>query len=541
MITKDTGTIEIENSELDEKLFNFRPVFFVAVSLCFGIVFAYFYITEKVSLWWACLFLPILLSPFLFANTPKKRKRTAISMLALACAILLGFFSLFIQTVNYREQKQVQGQAQVIGQVVEKNKQGYGAWFTLNGVSIDDEKVKGKLVAYLPASFYQKVRLGDWVILQAETENLGENASVYQMENNVRYLAMSEKLIVSGYSFDLFLCIRERMSMSAYNGLSETNAGVALALLLGDTSGIEYGLLENVRFGGVAHVFAVSGLHIGSLFGFCLLAFSKTKLKNLSKWKRFVLVSVILLFYGGICGFSSSVIRAIITCLTAYASVLIGVGYESLETLGFACVIVLLLSPISLFSVGFQLSFLACLGIVLFSRRMQNRLEKLFHVQTDYTQRIPLGVKQRVGKSAIGVVCISLSAQIATSPVLYLQFGYLSGWSILLNFIFTPLISACFSLLLIAVAIACVFPTAIIGVLLYPFETILSALLLVFQLVDFSGFCLQNFALPITALLCYYAGLAFCTDKWNMPVLKKSGIITGCMLSCVFLCIVASL
>ena len=67
MITKDTGTIEIENSELDEKLFNFRPVFFVAVSLCFGIVFAYFYITEKVSLWWACLFLPILLSPFLFA------------------------------------------------------------------------------------------------------------------------------------------------------------------------------------------------------------------------------------------------------------------------------------------------------------------------------------------------------------------------------------------------------------------------------------------------------------------------------------------
>lgn len=541
MERENTEIMETENINSDEKLFNFRPVFFVAVFLCVGIVFSYFTIKESVSFWWAVLFLPILLTPFIFANTPKKRKRTFFAVLALACALCIGIFSLCIQSQTYLNQKQVQGEAQIVGQVIEKEKTDYGASFTLQSVSIDNERVNGKLVAYLPADFYKNTRLGDWVILRAETENKGQNASVYDMENDVRYEAHGKEMTVTEHSFHLFLCIRERMCNIAYNGTSETNAGVMLALLLGDTSGIDNGLLENVRAGGIAHVFAVSGLHIGALFGFCLLVFSNQRLKKLSKLTRFLFVAAILLFYGGICGFSPSVIRAILTCLTAYAASLIGVGYESLETLGFACAAVLLLSPVSLFTVGFQLSFLAVLGIVLFARRIQRGMEKVLRVENDYKNRVPLTVGKRIVKSGIGIVSVSMSAQITTAPVLYLAFGYLSGWSLLLNFLFTPLISVCFSFLLLGMALACILPIGIAGIILYPFEILLSLLLLTFQVVDFSAFCLQGFVVPFGATVCYYLGILFLTDKWNMRKKQSFALAVVCVLSCAFLCTIASL
>jgi competence protein ComEC len=446
-------------------------------------------------------------------------------------AFSIGFGGLLLQVKNYQRQTAVQGETLVIGRVVEKVRSGYYFSITIDSVSFESERVKGKLVAYLPLSFEEKLCLGDRVIFRSEIENVGKNGSVYEIENGVCYYAESKNILAAEHTFDLFLFLRERMEKVVYSGMDETSASVSYAVLTGNTSGIDNGLLQNVRYGGIAHIFAVSGLHIGALFAFCLFFFTKTRLKMLPKILRFLLVASLLLFYGGICGFSSSVIRAIVMCLIGYAAALIVIGKDGLETLGFAAIVVLSISPISLFLVGFQLSFAACLGILLFARPMQTALDRLFCVQEDYLQRKVTTVKKRVVSTGLGVFCVSFAAQITTFPILINAFGYFSGWSFLLNFLFTPLIGAGFSFLLLFVAVSCFLPLGAIGAVLYIPSVLWSALLLTFELVDFSTFCLQGFTLSFGAIVCYYLGVLFCTDKWNMRALQKWSLACVCLVA----------
>ena len=114
------------------------------------------------------------------------------------------------------------------------------------------------------------------------------------------------------------------------------------------------------------------------------------------------------------------------------------------------------------------------------------------------------------------IISTSLAAQVLTSPVLLYYFGYLSGWGLLLNFVFVPLIGAVFAFLLLAVAIACILPTIFAFVLLYIPNIIWSCLLLVFQTLDFSSFALRGIQISVVAMLPYVFACLFLSDKWNI-------------------------
>ena len=128
---------------------------------------------------------------------------------------------------------------------------------------------------------------------------------------------------------------------------------------------------------------------------------------------------------------------------------------------------------------------------------------------------------EEVQRACISFLAVTLSAQITTTPLAVNAFGYLSIWSLALNCLFVPLISATFSLLLALVVVACLLPLAISAVVLYLPSTVLSALLLVFQVVEFSALSLESVVIPSGALVCYYGGLTFITDKWNTPRVFK--------------------
>ena len=143
-----------------------------------------------------------------------------------------------------------------------------------------------KLIAYLPTTYCENVELSDVVTLRG---NLQTNVAFYDeygyrdyaVNENIKYkLTEVEACKIVGERFNLFAAIRERVSKVLYRGMDDEPAAVCLAVLTGNTSGIESGLLENIRYGGIAHIFAVSGLHIGSLFAACLFLFSKTRSIN---------------------------------------------------------------------------------------------------------------------------------------------------------------------------------------------------------------------------------------------------------------------
>jgi predicted membrane metal-binding protein len=137
-------------------------------------------------------------------------------------------------------------------------------------------------------------------------------------------------------------------------------------------------------------------------------------------------------------------------------------------------------------------------------------------------------VQGKIRQAVIGFLATTVAAQIATAPVLLYSFGYLSVWSLLLNCIFVPFISAVFSLLLIFVMVACVLPIGASVVVLYLPNVVWSAVLLVFESVDFSALSISGVTVSVAACVCYYGGLTFVTDKWNLTKKWKNAYAMLC-------------
>ena len=433
------------------------------------------------------------------------------------------------------------GEGYVIGRVVEKREYGTSIGLVLTDVIIGEERVNGKLVAYLDASYAENIGLSEEIILQGKTEPYawknGEFVfSANALGDNLRYRMSAKSATVVGHSFDLFLFIRARALSAIEQGMDTTPAAVTKAVLFGDTYGIEADLYDNIRMGGIAHIFAVSGLHVGALFGFCLLLMRKTPLKHTANPLRFLTVAALLFIYAGVCGFSASVVRAMVICLISYLGRLLWVKTDFLQSLGAAAIIILLFTPSALFEVGFQLSFAACLGLALLTKpigqvcdhgyKLYRKIvpikrteEQLAILSTGDT--LPPTIGERVYRTAASFFSATTAAQIATAPLLLHYFGYLSGWATLLNCLFVPLISALFSALLVFVVLASILPAICASVVLFLPNAVWSALLLLFQAVDFSSFALSGLMLSAGACVCYYAACVFSTDKWNLDTKLK--------------------
>lgn len=525
-----------EKKGTKDKLFNFRPVFFLAIAFCLGIVFCYFHLYYGVSLWWLLGLLPIVGAPFLFCVCKRDFIMRGLAIGALLLSFGLGAVSFSSQMQDYADCPNVNGEYYVTGTVTGKMDYGYHTRLVLEDVYVDGVCLKSTLNATLPATFYDKVALGDEVLLFGKLQTEIDPFNDYGFRanaigDNLRYTLQGENCTVTGRTTDLFLLVHSRMQAVVYAGMDETPAAVTMAVLTGDTAAIDADLLENVRYGGIAHIFAVSGLHMGALYAFCLLLINKSALRKTPKIVQFILVAALLLFYAGVCGFSASVTRALVLCLVAYATKLIGSSADFLEIIGLAAIVILFGCPSSLFEVGFQLSFAACLGIAFLEKgigqvcvEVGKGLRKIFPRRLSDSQKkmlaegdtLSLSVEGRIARSLASAFSVSLAAQIATTPILLGSFGYISGWSLLLNVLFVPLISAAFGFLLLFVAIACVLPLACSGFVLYLPNLLWSSALLLFEVADFSTFVLTAKAVPAAAYVAYFGGCTFLSDKWNV-------------------------
>ena len=512
-----------ENTDGEGRLFNFRPCLFAAFFLCFGIVFAYLHIGYGLSAWWSLSLLPVLILPYFLL----RKKSAIVAGVGLTLAFFVGFVcyagraSSFTATKFYNVED-----ATVYGRVTEISLYDGYSQLILDDVKLDGKSENGKLVAYLPATFAKNARCSDWVFLQGDLltqiDLFGKNAvRAETFAADIRFRLDTDKdVYVSGHNFEPFAYIREVLQDRLRAGVTEEGGTVAFALLTGDTSGIEDGLLENMRVGGIAHIFAVSGLHIGTLFGVCVFLLSKWQRLNGNKGLKFVLTAAALLFYGGVCGYSESVVRAIVTCLVGYAFRLIGVKGDMLESLGLAAVLLLVINPVSLFCVGFQLSFAACLGIATLAKPLQVWLERAYRNtvlrnRPFETADYPVGYTRDGRGKVFAFLSVTVSAQAATAPILLNSFGYLSAWGLLLNGVFVPLVGGLFSLTLAFVAISCLLPAALSGVALWIPNVVWTVLLLVFEAVEFSVL-FEGWRLNFATILSYYVLLLLCSDKLNL-------------------------
>ena len=508
------------------RILHFRPALFFAVFLSLGILFAYLFSVENISRWWLlAVAIPVLTAVLLSKDKFAACKR----VLFVGIAFLWGTVSFGLQISAYTDCPNFDGEYAVAGRVWQKERGELQDEIVLTDISVNGKSYRGKMTVYLPRATADALAYADEVECVARVKTTADLVGTYvfraeTVADGVRFRAQDVRdWKVTGNRFSIGDFLRQTVTETVRENMDETPAAVTLALLLGDTSGIEQGLLENVRKGGIAHVFAVSGLHVGALFAVCLGLVERTKLKLLPKWARFTMLSVTLTLYGSVCGFSASIIRAVVMCLVFYAHRLVGWKADRLETLGFAAIAVLVCFPCLLFATGFQLSFLSCLGIVLLSRRISDGVFALCNLFDRKEKPVkdplkadvpPPTLGEKVKTAVVGTVSVTLSAGLATAPTLLYSFGYVSLAGVFLNLLFVPLVSVLFGSFAALVLLSCMFST-LAGVLLYVPNVVVSTFLLPFETLTFVG-SLSGFTFGTETAIAYFCALFACSDKLHL-------------------------
>jgi competence protein ComEC len=198
---------------------------------------------------------------------------------------------------------------------------------------------------------------------------------------------------------------------------TQSSYGLVKAMVLARREDLGADLLNAYIQAGAVHVLAVSGLHVGILFW--LLSLMLNGLRK-STWGRFgymTLILVFLTFYALITGLSPSVVRASLMCVMFALSQTFSRRHDGVNTLAVSAFIILIFDPMALFSVGFQLSYAAVLGILLFYPLVREAA----------TSRVP------AVHWLIQITLVSLSAQVFTFPLSIYYFHQFPAYFWLVN------------------------------------------------------------------------------------------------------------
>lgn len=444
---------------------NFRLFFFCAAGIGFG-AFLYSSIRFK---WIAPsqFLLPVLL--LLLAVFPFSKKRLLALFLCFFVFAGLGVGLFHLYTERYLSGPK-EGSYTVEGTVVSVTVYDGYSEVVLSRLQFGGGRTAGKLVTTLSS---EEIRPADKLSLFGKVQrNELPPADTVNFVENVRFTMSAKTYTAEGTSADPFL----RLNAAIYNVLHEEMerepADVGYALLTGNSGSVDGGILTAVRAGGIAHIFAVSGLHIGILYGVSLLIF------RFCKRYSFLPASCLTFAYCAVCGFTVSSVRAAVMCLVLGTTRFFGKKYDLLHSLSFAAVFALLVNPADWLSVGFRLSFSAVLGLALFAGSFSRGLMKV---------KLPRVIAQ--------TIAASLSVQILTFPILYETFGFYSLWGLLLNPILIPFLPVLFLPLLLCTMLSLIIPPAASFFCMFP-EGMLSLFLLLLSVFDFSA-VLTGFSLGV--------------------------------------------
>lgn len=209
------------------------------------------------------------------------------------------------------------------------------------------------------------------------------------------------------------------------HGLDGDELAVASALMLGYKADLDKDLVRAYSSAGATHVLAVSGLHVGIVFlllNSLLLFFERIKYGRII---RALLLIVVIWGYAFLTGLSPSVMRA--ATMFSFIIVAGATGRRSniYNTLAASAIFLLCLNPYLVMEVGFQLSYLAVIGIVL----LQPPIYQLWEPRWGWLDKI------------WAISAVSIAAQIATSPLGLLYFHQFPNYFLVSNLLVIPLAS----------------------------------------------------------------------------------------------------
>ena len=222
----------------------------------------------------------------------------------------------------------------------------------------------------------------------------------------------------SGTVTDVFKQFREYLASILATHLEGSDLSIAQALILGDKSLLSKENRNSFSNAGAMHVLAVSGLHVGIVLYLLIFVFKQFP-RYISRNNASLFALLIIWIYAGITGFSPSVLRASFMFSMLVLGQLLGRRSDGLNILFFSAFVLLVLNPLLIYNIGFQLSYLAMIGIFTLYRPIADA----FWIKNKLLRKIWEG-------TAIGI-----AAQLVTVPLSLYYFHQFPNYFALSNLI----------------------------------------------------------------------------------------------------------
>lgn len=320
--------------------------------------------------------------------------------------------------------------------------------YVVNIISVDNKNTTGKSLFSIPVdSTLMNVQVDDEFLVYAKPDSIRPSLNPHQFDykNYLEKQGIQHQIKVdpsfiikriSGQKtlFGLASNFREDIiSKLKQKNFGKEELGVIQALVLGKRDDISEAIYNNYKNAGAVHILAVSGLHVGIVL--FLLEFLLLPLERLPKGKTLKLITVVLLLWGYafVAGLSPSIVRAVtMFSFVAYAMYL-NRPTNSFNIVALSMLFILLVKPLFVFQVGFQMSYAAVFAIIW----IYPKLQKFWFPQNIIVRKIWQLLSVSVA-AQLGVLPISLfyfhqfPALFFISNVLIIPFlGLILGFGIL--------------------------------------------------------------------------------------------------------------
>lgn len=249
---------------------------------------------------------------------------------------------------------------------------------------------------------------------------------VYASDMKAKQISVSSIPVLHRLRLHMLTFRQRLLHLFSRGDVSGGNLAVISALTLGDKTMIDRHVRTVYSVSGASHILALSGLHIAIIYTLLMLLLDGRRLFRLRIAARLLAIATVW-WYVMIVGLPVSAVRSAL--MLSVCSVVAVANRESLslDHLALAAFVVVAVSPMSVFDVGFQMSFIAVASILLFVPQMERLL-----FRSPIWQRQPM-------RWVSGMVTVSLAAQLGVSPLTAYYFGRFSCYFLLTNFIAIPM------------------------------------------------------------------------------------------------------
>ncbi|RKD23976.1 DNA internalization-related competence protein ComEC/Rec2 [Ammoniphilus oxalaticus] len=212
--------------------------------------------------------------------------------------------------------------------------------------------------------------------------------------------------------------LQQRIAQVVEDVFPSSTSGLIKGLTLGMRHDLSAEITDTYAKLGLAHVLAISGLHMSVLVGGL---FKLSGLAGLTRETKLILTILFVPLYALVVGAAPSVTRAAVMAIAVLIARYFHRSSDGLNFWGVACLLILLMDPYQLWHVGFQLSFVVTWGLLILTGPLMERLPG--------------------GQFIRSLLAVTISAQLASTPLLLYYFHQFHFLSPLINFVFVPLFS----------------------------------------------------------------------------------------------------